>query len=153
MDEKKRKEKMEEERIIRKDKERIREDVELRRIKIKEPLNTVKMEEYIQRMILNVTNCKKREYIYNYFKNMTILEKYNPHLRIVEFDAIELLILDTVSKFEEKCVRSFFFALDHYYENETSTNEIQIHRSLNKLPDDVIDILYTSCKSITDGLV
>jgi hypothetical protein len=145
-------EKKEEERIrirILMEKVRIREDAELRRIKIEEPLDTVKMEEYIQRTILRITNCKKREYICNYFKNMTLLEKYNPY-RIVEVKAIESLIMDTVSKSEESNVNRFFVELSYAHAN--STNEIQICRSVKELSDAVIDILYTSCKSITDGV-
>ena len=142
--EKEQKEEMEKEQKDR-DREEQNERIERERIKIIQPLDIDKMEEYKNRTIQFLTQCKKKEYIYDFFQRMSSnvffsKNNYRPFL----FE-LRHIIFETIPKDEEQQLDILMNRLE--YDDPLNREYLARTRSIV-----IIDTLYDFCKSVDTGI-
>jgi hypothetical protein len=127
--------------IEKKQKERADDKIERERVKIIQPLDIDKMEEYKNRTILFISQCKKKQYIYDYFQRMSsnvFYSKNNCRPYLIELGRI---ILETIPKHEEQ---EFLVLMSNFeYGHKQNIELLAMTRSLI-----IIDTLYDFCKSV-----
>ena len=122
-----------------------RDRIERERIKIIQPLDIDKMKEFKKRTIRFITQCKKKEYIYDYFQRMSsnvFFIKNNSRPCLIE---LRQIIIESIPKDEERQLRLLMNNLEY---------------GLIRIPDIlimthsifIIDTLYDYCKSVDTEL-
>ena len=122
-----------------------RDRIERERIKIIQPLDIDKMKEFKNRTIRFITQCKKKEYIYDYFQRMSsnvFFIKNNSRPCLIE---LRQIIIESIPKDEERQLRLLMNNLEY---------------GLIRIPDIlimthsifIIDTLYDYCKSVDTEL-
>jgi hypothetical protein len=124
-----------------KQKEIADDKIEREKVKIIQPLDIDKMEEYKNRTILFISHCKKKEYIYDYFQRISsnvFYSKNNCRPFLIELGRI---ILETIPKHEEHELQILMTNLE--YGLIRNKELLAMTRSLI-----IIDTLYDFCKSV-----
>lgn len=122
-----------------------KKEIEEARIKIIQPLDIDKMKEFKNRTIKFINQCKKKEYIYDYFQRMSsnvFFIKNNSRPCLIE---LRQIIIESIPKDEERQLRLLMNNLEY---------------GLIRIPDIlimthsifIIDTLYDYCKSVDTEL-
>ena len=140
------KEKMEKEQSDRIDRidENIKE-IEKARIKIIQPLDIYKMEEFKNRTILFISQCRKKQYIYDYFQRMSSNVFFNKNNRRPFLTELEHIITETIPKHEERELHILMVNLEY---DHTRNMEI-LAKTYSQT---IIDTLYDFCVSVDTEL-
>ena len=118
-----------------------RDRIERERIKIIQPLDIDKMKEFKKRTIRFITQCKKKEYIYDYFQRMSsnvFFIKNNSRPCLIELHQI---IIESIPKDEERQLRLLMNNLE--YDHIRNKDILTMTHSIF-----IIDTLYDYCKSV-----
>ena len=134
----------EEDRLRRCDKARIELELqqkkEFDRVKIIQPLDNEKMEDVKKQTLQFVSQCKKKEYIYDYFRRMNSNLFYKNSCE-PSLNELSKIILATIPKDEEKELRKLFNCL--HYDHIIIKDVIAKTHSIV-----IVDTLYDFCKSV-----
>ena len=118
-----------------------RDRIERERIKIIQPLDIDKMKEFKKRTIRFITQCKKKEYIYDYFQRMSsnvFFIKNNSRPCLIE---LRQIIIESIPKDEERQLRLLMNNLE--YDHIRNKDILIMTHSIF-----IIDTLYDYCKSV-----
>ena len=118
-----------------------RDRIERERIKIIQPLDIDKMKEFKKRTIRFITQCKKKEYIYDYFQRMSsnvFFIKNNSRPCLIE---LRQIIIESIPKDEERQLRLLMNNLE--YDLIRIKDILIVTHSVF-----IIDTLYDYCKSV-----
>ena len=131
------------EEIIEKSRKQEIEEIEREktRIKIIQPLDIDKVEEYKNRTIQFISQCKKKAYIYDYFQRMSsnvYFSKNNSRPFVIELGNV---IFETIPMHEERELRILMNNLEY----DDPLNREYLARTNSIV---IIDTLYNFCKSV-----
>ena len=135
------------EEIIEKNRKREIEEKEKEkaRIKIIQPLDIDKMEEYKNRTIQFLTQCKKKEYIYDFFQRMSSNVFFSKNIYPPFLFELGHIIFETIPKDEEQQLHILMNRLE--YDDPLNREYLARTRSIV-----IIDTLYDFCKSVDIGI-
>ena len=134
------------ERIHKNIKEEIKKkEIEEARIKIIQPLDIDKMKEFKNRTIQFINQCKKKEYIYDYFQHMSSNVFFNKNNRRPFLTELEDIIIETIPKHEEQELHILMANLEY---DRTLNKEILA----KTYSHNIIDTLYDFCVSVDTEL-
>jgi hypothetical protein len=115
--------------------------IERDRVKIIQPLDIDKMEEFKNRTILFISQCKKKEYIYEYFQRMSSNVFFNKNNSRPFIPELGQIISKTIPKHEERELQILMNNLE--YDHIRNKEILALTHSLI-----IIDTLYDFCKSV-----
>ena len=118
-----------------------KKEIEEARIKIIQPLDIDKMKEFKNRTIKFINQCKKKEYIYDYFQRMSsnvFFIKNNSRPCLIE---LRQIIIESIPKDEERQLRLLMNNLE--YDHIRIKDILIVTHSVF-----IIDTLYDYCKSV-----
>ena len=128
--------------IEEREKEKEKEKV---RVKIIQPLDIEKMEEFKNRTIQFIFQCKKKEYIYDSFQRMSSIIFFSQNNFRPRLNELCLINIKSIPEDEEQELRLLMNNLEY---DDPRNREI-LARTYSIV---VIDILYDNCKSIDTGI-